>query len=138
MKFIGDGMLAIFPVTEDRDAAAASNAALLAATDAAAAMARFNETRTHQGAEPLGYGITLHVGDVMYGNIGASGRLDFTVIGPAVNLVNRMQRLARELDQPLLVSADFAAECRDPRLTSIGGHEFRGLAGTQEIFELGR
>jgi len=136
LKFIGDGMLAIFPVTDGRDAAAASNAALQAATDAAAAMAQFNDTRTEAGAEPLGYGITLHVGDVMYGNIGASGRLDFTVIGPAVNLVNRMQKLARERDRSLLVSAEFAAECRDPRLTSIGSHEFRGVAGGQEIFVL--
>jgi len=137
LKFIGDGMLAIFPVTDDRDAATASGAALQAATDAAEAMAQFNGTRAVEGAEPLGYGITLHVGDVMYGNIGASGRLDFTVIGPAVNLVNRMQKLARELDQPLLVSAEFAAECRDPRLTSIGAHEFRGVIGGQEIFTLG-
>ncbi len=151
LKFIGDGMLAIFRVDESRDQRAASGAALQAAVDAAAAMGELNRDRKAASLAELGFGISLHMGDVMYGNIGATGRLDFTVIGPAVNLVNRMQALCRDLEREILVSADFAAEFIDgtangmangmangigSRLVSLGHHRLRGVGSAQEVFGL--
>ena len=92
---------------------------------------------TRQAAGKPGFrcGIALHVGDVMYGNIGAADRLDFTVIGPAVNLVARIEGLNRDLAVPLVYSADFAklwaGESR-----SLGLHDLKGIATPQEVFTL--
>lgn len=141
LKFVGDGMLAIFPVDATRDQRAAAAAALAAAVDAAAAMGELNQDRKAASLPKLGFGISLHMGDVMYGNIGATGRLDFTVIGPAVNLVNRMQALCRDLEREILVSAAFAGELAPElghggRLESLGCHRLRGVGATQEVFGL--
>ena len=98
LKFMGDGVLAIFPITEERDAKAACNAALAAANAALAA-----------GTETSGrVGMALHVGEVAYGNIGAGDRLDFTIIGRDVNLLARIEKLCGELDEPVVMSAAFA------------------------------
>src|SRR5690606_37054600 len=86
LKFVGDGMLAIFPMNDDLDRDRACHAALSAAKDASDAIDALNRTRPGNGRPPLELGITLHSGSVSYGNIGAADRLDFTVIGPAVNL----------------------------------------------------
>jgi adenylate cyclase len=91
LKFIGDAMLAIFPLETDQ----ACRRALQAALDARAAMAELNRERSGRGEEALGFGIALHAGDVMYGNIGAANRLDFTVVGPAVNLATRLEGRCR-------------------------------------------
>ncbi len=82
--------------------------------------------------------IALHVGDVLYGNVGAADRLDFTVIGPAVNEVARMEALCEPLGRPVLMSAEFAAalEDADRRLQSIGRYELRGVKEAKEIFAL--
>ncbi|MBM3572775.1 MAG: adenylate/guanylate cyclase domain-containing protein [Alphaproteobacteria bacterium] len=133
LKFIGDGVLAIFPVTDD--AAAACRAALDAAIGAEAALAALNETRAARGEAPLRFGMALHLGDVFYGNIGAPDRLDFTVIGPAVNLVARIEALNKPLGRTLLVSADFAAAYPRP-LLSLGTQVLRGLREPQEVFAL--
>ena len=107
LKFIGDAMLAIFPMAEPR----ACQRALRAALEAQEGMARLNEERRAVGQAELGFGLALHVGDVMWGNIGAQERLDFTVIGPAVNVATRLEELSKELRRPLLVSGDFAGAC---------------------------
>ena len=80
----------------------------------------------------------LHVGEVFYGNIGSKERLDFTVIGPAVNEVSRIAAMCRSVDQPLLLSAAFAAALADPRrgLVSVGRYALRGVAKPQELFTL--
>ena len=89
LKFIGDAVLAIFPV--EPDAAAACRSALAAARSAAAEIEKENRRRAADGGPQIRYGLALHVGDVMYGNIGGAARLDFTVIGPAVNLTSRIE-----------------------------------------------
>ena len=113
LKFIGDSVLAMFPVLDGRAAATVCEAALDAALGAAAGMADLNRARRAAEAPVLRFGLGLHIGDVIYGNIGAASRLDFTVIGPAVNLVNRLEHLSRELDRPIVVSARGSrAACR--------------------------
>ncbi|MGH6962118.1 MAG: adenylate/guanylate cyclase domain-containing protein [Dongiaceae bacterium] len=135
LKFIGDAMLAIFPMDNDLDRDRACLAALAAAEEALAELAALNEVRRGDGKAPLTVGIALHSGPVMYGNIGAPDRLDFTVIGPAVNLVTRLERLCSELGQSLLASARFASYCGS-KLISLGRHPLRGIAAEEELFAL--
>jgi len=85
------------------------------------------------GEAPLRIVIALHYGSVIYGNIGAADRLDFTVIGPAVNLVSRVEAVAKSLDLPLVVSDDFVAAYGES-LPSIGMHKLRGLERAHELF----
>ena len=77
--------------------------------------------------------VALHAGTVIYGNVGSAERLDFTVIGPAVNLVSRIEGAAKSLDHPIVVSDDFARTYERP-LQSLGFHHFRGLATARELF----
>jgi adenylate cyclase len=128
LKFLGDGILAIFPVETAGSRTAACDAALAAVEDACRALAK-----AVVGAAPLAFVATLHVGEVVYGNIGSPDRLDFTVLGPAVNLVSRLEGLAKELDRPLLCSADFAAALDRP-LESLGRFPLKGVAEPQEVF----
>lgn len=137
LKFIGDAMLAVFPVPEDVDNGddVAARRALTAAEEALAAMHTLNGERAAWGQPILRCGISLHVGDVMYGNIGAPDRLDFTVIGPAVNLLSRIEGLCSRLDRPVLTSAAFASLCPG-RLSSLGWHPVKGLAEPVEVYGL--
>lgn len=132
LKFIGDGVLAIFPIGE-RDAAAACNAALRAVAAARAGMDHLHTARTTQGLPPLSFGVALHLGDMLWGNIGTADRLDFTAIGPAVNLVSRLEGLCRPLGHTVLVSGAFAAETAQP-LTPLGEHALRGIATPCAVF----
>lgn len=140
LKFIGDAMLAIFPLTpEDESGSAAAIKALSAATDALTTMSGQNAERAAWGQPTLRCGVALHIGEVMYGNIGSTERLDFTVIGPAVNLVSRIEGLCGRLDRTVLTSADFAALVPPGgrhRLDSIGPHVVKGLVEPLEVFEL--
>ncbi len=130
LKFIGDGLLAIFPAPTADDAPRAAASALAAARETLAALA----ARTSpDGEAPLRIVIALHYGSVIYGNIGAADRLDFTVIGPAVNLVSRVEAVAKSLDLPLVVSDDFVAAYGET-LPSIGMHKLRGLERPHELF----
>jgi adenylate cyclase len=135
LKFIGDAMLAIFPIADYLDRDRACFTALDAAEAALADLDKLNEGRREAGKAPIEMGLALHTGAVMYGNIGAPDRLDFTVIGPAVNLVTRIEGLCAPLSRRLLASARFATPCGS-RLRSIGRHELRGFAEPQEIFTL--
>jgi adenylate cyclase len=135
LKFIGDAMLAIFPIKDDLDRDRACNTALEAAIDALKGFDALNRARQEAGDPPLGVGLALHTGSVMYGNIGAPNRLDFTVIGPAVNLVTRIESLCKPLGRRLLASARFASPCGS-QLVSIGRHALKGIAEPQEIFTL--
>jgi adenylate cyclase len=136
LKFIGDALLAIFPIeSKDQAPCRACEDALAAAQDALAGLGAMNQARQEAGQSPLHFGIALHRGEVMYGNVGAADRLDFTVIGPAVNLVTRMEALARTLDPPLVLSPAFAAASgRASR--SLGHHAFKGIAEEQEVMTL--
>ncbi len=128
LKFVGDAVLAIFPA--DGDDAAACRRALAAAKGALDGLRQWNETRD----EPVRVGVGLHLGEVMYGNIGAQRRLDFTVIGAAVNEVSRVEPLCKELGRSLLVTDVFAANVACPDLVSLGPHKLRGVAEPRDIF----
>ncbi|MDW5315289.1 adenylate/guanylate cyclase domain-containing protein [Rhizobium sp. PL01] len=132
LKFIGDGVLAIFPIGE-RDAAAACDAALRAVAAARAGMDHLQTVRAAQGAPPLSFGVALHLGNMLWGNIGTADRLDFTAIGPAVNLVSRLEGLCRPLGHTVLVSGAFAAETKQP-LIPLGEHGLRGIAAPCAVF----
>ncbi|MDA9451062.1 MULTISPECIES: adenylate/guanylate cyclase domain-containing protein [Bradyrhizobium] len=131
LKFIGDGLLAIFPLQEP-DACANL---LHAVTEARQAMTALNERNNATSRAPLNYGIGVHVGDVMYGNIGSTSRLDFTVIGPAVNMASRLEALTKQLGRTVLLSRDFAELVeRKFELEHVGKHEVRGFSDPIELF----
>ena len=132
LKFIGDGVLAIFPV-HGGSAAGACDAALSAVAAARAGMAHLDEARRRQGEPPLPFGVALHLGEMLWGNVGAADRLDFTAIGPAVNLVSRLEGLCRPLGKAVLVSGAFAAETATP-LIPLGIHALRGIASPCAVF----
>jgi class 3 adenylate cyclase len=104
LKFIGDGLLAIFPVSPKGEGAAC-NAALSAVRAARDGMARLDRERLNMNLPPLPFGVGLHLGPLVYGNIGAPDRLDFTAIGPAVNVASRIEGLCKETRMP---GADFS------------------------------
>lgn len=133
LKFIGDGLLAIFPIDESVTAAVASRHAAAAAREALEAVAGLAADPLLAGEPPLKIVIALHAGTAMHGNVGAADRLDFTVIGPAVNLVSRIEAVAKSLDQPVVMSEAFA-RVHDGRLISLGRHTLRGLANPIELF----
>jgi len=122
LKFIGDGVLAIFPVTGAP--AEACEAALRAVVAARAGMAHLDAVRQAQGLPPLPFGAALHLGEILWGNIGAADRLDFTAIGPAVNLVSRLEGMCRPLGRSVLISGAVAAETTAP-LLPLGEHLLR-------------
>lgn len=136
LKFIGDGLLAIFRVEDGKTRGDACRRALIAAENAFAGLHELNQGRGIEGAPPLRIGIGLHVGKVVFGNIGAKDRLDFTVIGRAVNEVARVETQTKVLDRPLLASAAFAEEVRDRAILSLGFHVLRGVQEPQELFTL--
>jgi adenylate cyclase len=131
LKFIGDGVLAIFPVTGAP--AAACEAALRAVVAARAGIAHLDMVRRAQGLPPLPFGAALHLGEILWGNIGAANRLDFTPIGPAVNLVSRPEGLYRPLGRSVLISGAVAAETTPP-LVPLGEHVRRGIATPCAVF----
>jgi len=132
LKFIGDGVLAIFPVVGGAPRGAC-DAALRAVAAARAGMAHLDDARRQQGLSPLPFGAALHLGEMLWGNIGAADRLDFTAIGPAVNLVSRLEGLCRPLDKAVLVSGTFAAET-GVSLIPLGTHALRGIASPCAVF----
>lgn len=133
LKFLGDGMLAIFRLGDGEAPDAATARALIAALEAEAALKRTNRDRAAAGKPPIHAGIALHVGTVIFGNVGADDRLDFTVIGPAVNLAARLEMLCRGLGSTILTSKAFADLC-PVRLVSRGSHVLKGIAEPQEVF----
>jgi adenylate cyclase len=140
LKFLGDGLLAIFPLAEgegsDPAAAAAICAdALAAAEDALARTAALNAERAAAGQPVMPLDIALHRGAVAYGNVGGEDRLDFTVIGPAVNEASRMEALCGALGCPLLVSEAFVTAAATPeRFRPLGRHRLRGVSEPVALF----
>ncbi len=132
LKFMGDGVLAIFPVAE-ASPRLACDAALRAVSAAKVGMAHLDDGRRRQGLAPLPFGVALHLGEILWGNIGAADRLDFTAIGPAVNLVSRLEGLCRPLNKTVLVSGAFATETAAP-LIPLGTHALRGIASPCAVF----
>ena len=142
LRFLGDAVIGIFPINAVTDHpercpehTGACARAMAAAQDAMKRMGHLNQIRHEQGEPPLGYGIALHIGDVLYGNIGIPERLDFTVIGPVVNEAARLEAMCKTLFKPVLISAELARLVPD-RLVSLGFHALRGVREPLEIFTL--
>jgi adenylate cyclase len=133
LEFMGDGILAIFNENGERTAKDACRLALDAAKEAIDALAMLN--REASVTRSLSAGFALHRGQVSYGNIGAGNRLDFTVIGPDVNLTSRIERLNRELDRQLIMSEDFI-RCLDAPMFEIGHFRLRGFSRMQLLYGL--
>jgi len=133
LKFMGDGLLAIFPLSNPN----ACVDLLRAITEAQTAMDLLNIQHIGSGREPLRYGVGVHVGDVMYGNIGSRKRLDFTVIGPAVNIASRLESLTKEIHHPVLMSRAFAEMAGgEADLENLGFYPLRGVGEPVEVFAL--
>ncbi len=136
LKFIGDAVLAIFPIEDcPIKRAEACEAALKAARGAHARIADLNLARAETGEAELRSTLAIHLGDVTYGNVGSADRLDFTVTGPAANEVVRLEALSKDLGESVLVSEAFA-RLSGESLVSLGHHALRGVEGTHEIFTL--
>ena len=139
LKFIGDGLLAIFPIMtgDPEPGPTACRRALAAADQARRDVMALNLRRADAGAPVTTFYLGLHMGEVFYGNVGSPTRLDFTVVGPAVNEVSRIGGLCRALDQDVIVSHAFATTGgNDGRLSSLGLHSLRGVSRPQELFAL--
>jgi adenylate cyclase len=132
LKFMGDAVMSVFRL--DRPDAVAR--ALAAAREAYRNLEEIGAMRRAGGSEPLGYGLGLHLGQVIYGNIGTENRLDFTVIGPAVNEAARMERLSRTLGRHVVISDVFAAAAKGVELIPLGQHQLRGRELPIELFGL--
>jgi len=133
LKFIGDAMLAIFRFDGEAGRTEACRHALEAAREAIGHVDALNARRGEAGEKPIGVGIALHLGDVMYGNIGAADRLDFTVIGPAVNLAARIEGLCRPLGERVLMSEAFAQASGGVH-KSLGSHALKGVEREQAVY----
>lgn len=128
LKFIGDAVLAIFPIDSER--ATACGRALLAARRAVVDLAAWNAAR----AAPLGMGVGLHLGEVFYGNVGGASRLDFTVIGAAVNMACRLEPLCKTLAASIVMSAAFRAHVSGDDIIDGGEHFLRGVSRPQRVY----
>jgi adenylate cyclase len=134
LKFMGDGLLAIFPIGAERDFSTICAAALAAGKAARDEIAVLHATEADD--DGMRFGLALHVGDVLFGNIGSGNRLDFTCIGPAVNLAARLEKLAGRLGRTILASEDFVDHCGDDDLRPLGRFAVAGFAAEQMVFGL--
>jgi adenylate cyclase len=132
LKFIGDAMLAIFPLSGDTGATAAKRA-LQAAYEAALSIATINEEHGRAGTPPIRFGLALHVGEVLYGNIGGPDRLDFTVIGRAVNVAARIESLCKITGRSILMSGEFTELLGEP-VEPLGKFPLKGVGTEQPVY----
>jgi adenylate cyclase len=136
LKLIGDGVLAMFT---SQDMSSARRAALRAEHGFRANMTALNTRRGGDGRPTTSAYVGLHVGEVFYGNIGSEDRLDFTVVGPAVNEVSRIASMCRSVDRELLASADFCTgldAAGQGYLVSTGRFALRGIGRAQDLYTL--
>lgn len=133
LKFIGDAVLGIFRIEDEAEITEICERALSAAELAVANMHILNRRRARENKAPLDFSIALHVGDAMYGNVGARDRLDFTVIGPAVNLCARLEALAGSLGEKIICSSEFAA-ISTAEMRSVGTHDLKNVEAATEAF----
>jgi adenylate cyclase len=136
LKFLGDGLLAVFPIADaDRRPCPVCEEALSAAEEAVAANHALNERRALRDEPSLEVDVALHFGEVVYGNVGASRRLDFTVIGRAVNETSRMEALCDRLGRNVVLSEVFARRCSTPTV-AVGAFALRGIVGDRVIYAI--
>lgn len=136
VKMIADGVLAVFPAGAALRPTA--EAALTATREAVAALDALMPEDLPPGAFPLRAGFALHAGEVTFGNVGSRGRLDYTLIGPAVNEAFRIEAKTKELQRSILMSAPFAQWLGGAGLESLGLHELKGVRAPKELFALAR
>ncbi|KQT57544.1 MULTISPECIES: adenylate/guanylate cyclase domain-containing protein [unclassified Aureimonas] len=134
LKFMGDAVLAIFPTSIDQDRRTACRRAMAAAVDFSRRTDAANVRRRSHGEPSVAHALVLDVGEVAYGNVGAAHRMDFTVIGPAVNRASRLLHLAKRLERSVLVSDAVTTELETP-LIDLGFHELRDVVLPQRVFE---
>lgn len=134
LKFLGDGILAVFPA--DGSPQEACENAVAAARDALAGIEAKNLSRADKGLDALAAGFGLSFGAVTYGNIGSPDRLDFTVVGAAVNRASRIQDICKTSGKPILLE-DRVARHLSFKTAPIGPHMLRGLPGTCELYSVG-
>jgi adenylate cyclase len=137
LKFMGDGVFAMFP-RAGGGTETLCRRALEAAVSLRDAVDALNERRSQAGLPTCGFYVARHYGEVLYGNIGSPARLDFTVVGPAVNETARIEAMCRSLDQWLVVSSAFAGAAGSDRhrLVSLGRYALRGVRRAQELFTI--
>lgn len=135
LRFIGDAVLAIFPVTKNNaaDSRQAASTAMTAVHEAEDRIDKLNNQRVSNGLHPLDFGLGLHIGKLTFGNIGVAERLEFSVIGPAANEVARLEALCKKLNHRVLASEDFASLV-DLEWTSLGEHTLRGATSKAKVF----
>jgi adenylate cyclase len=134
LKFMGDGLLAIFPIADDNaDADEVCCRTLAAARQVRSNVAALSEAMAAESFDALRFGLALHVGEVLYGNIGGGNRLDFTCIGPAVNLAARIEKLTGQLGRVILASEDFAHHSRR-EFGAVGEFNLAGFGAPQSVF----
>lgn len=134
LKFMGDGMLAMLPIDAPAERAAVALRAVHAAASVADAITVLNRIRAAAEEPAVRFGLALHVGEVMFGNIGASKRLDFTVIGPAVNHTARLEKLCAPLDRQVVLSQALAALLPESETVALGSHAVKDLDQPQAVF----
>lgn len=135
LQFIGDAILIVFEITDPARTGDVCDAALDAAIDAFDTIAVVNNRRLRSHLPVIEFGLGLHVGTVTHANVGSPNRLAFNVVGPAVNRTARIQGMTKELQIPLLMSRTFARAVQLP-VESVGHHDLRGVAKSQELFRL--
>jgi len=133
LRFIGDAMLIVFPIDAKVTKKAACIAALESARDAQQTLAALNHQRRRHLQPEIIFGVGLNVGEVIYGNVGAPDRLDFTVMGPAVNRTARLESLTKIIGESILVSKDFSDQVDCP-MHYFGEHKMKGIAKPQMVF----
>jgi adenylate cyclase len=137
LKFLGDGLLAVFPAADaERRPCPVCEEALRAAEEVVAANGALNERRAARGEPTLDVDVALHFGEAVYGNVGASRRLDFTVIGRAVNEVSRMEMLCDRIGRSVVLSEAFARRCSRPTV-ALGAFPLRGIEGDRVVYAVG-
>jgi adenylate cyclase len=137
LKFMGDGLLAVFPVArKDGNAADICNRVLEAVEECRASVAELTYSEGGHTVESFRFGLALHIGTVLYGNIGGGNRLDFTCIGPAVNLAARLEKIASNLHRTVVASASFAESCSNGSWCDLGEFPIAGLAKAERVYGL--
>lgn len=133
LSFIGDAVLAIFPIRDEGAAPRACKSAIKAAVEARERMGESNQKRADEDLPPLKFGLGLHVGKLLFGNIGVPERVEFSVIGRAANEVARIESLTKDLDEPTLVSAEFANNLKKYWI-DLGEHDLKGIERPLKVY----
>ena len=135
LKFMGDGLLAVFPIAKDGGDLGAVCARVLEAAREARTSVDAMRYPAGDDSERFRFGVALHIGEILFGNIGGTSRLDFTCIGPAVNLAARLEKIAGKLSRTVVASAAFAGVSSDG-WTELGEFPIAGFSKTQRVFGL--